>query len=139
MKTSLLSDLVKTINTKVKVQNTANAEQKSFRQIIAELKLSLSEMRQTKNLNVGKSSNVLQTTFVEKNAPFTIDEPLKSDVSQAAQKSSSTEMELPLQTNSDEKTAITLVLNEKPLSFQNIDSQNESANNQSQNPSENSE
>ena len=139
MKTSLLSDLVKSINTKVKVQNTANAEQKSFRQIIAELKLSLSEMRQTKNLNVGKSSNVVQTTSVEKNAPFTIDEPLKSDVSQAVQKSSSTEIELPLQTNSDEKTAITLVLNEKPLSFQNIDSQNESANNQSQNPSENAE
>ena len=138
MKTSLLSDLVKSINTKVKVQNTVNAEQKSFRQIIAELKLSLSEMRQTKNLNVGKSSNVVQTTSVEKNAPFTIDEPLKSDVSQAVQKSSSTEIELPLQTNSDEKTAITLALNEKPLSFQNIDSQNESANNQSQNPSENS-
>jgi len=138
LKTSLLSDLVKSINTKVKVQNTVNAEQKSFRQIIAELKLSLSEMRQTKNLNVGKSSNVVQTTSVEKNAPFTIDEPMKSDVSQAVQKSSSTEIELPLQTNSDEKTAITLALNEKPLSFQNIDSQNESANNQSQNPSENS-
>jgi len=137
LKTSLLSDLLKTINTKVKVKNIADTGQKSFRQVIAELKLSLSEMRQTENLNAGRFSNAVQITSAKKDAPFMIDGPLKRGISQVVQKSSSTETELSLQSNSGEKTIITPASNEKNLSFQNIDPPNESANSQSQNASEN--